>query len=157
MDDADNPLTKSYLDLLYDHLSSLFAVHGSRYTNPSALFTSFASFGNASRSLVFTVSIAKWFPRLITWIFTHSNRPGMQQARQNRVEVRAVARRLLDSKRQELKDGVSRKDVMSLLGSLLPSFSLCYVIVENLYPVKTSVSQREDRRLTDEEIMSQVR
>ena len=90
-------------------------------------------------------------------MFAHSNSPGMQRARQNKVEARTVARRLLDSKRQELKDGVPRKDIMSLLGSLLRSIFFCYVIVENVSPVKTSVSQREDRRLTDEEIMSQVR
>jgi len=46
----------------------------------------------------------------------------MQKLRLNRDQVRSVARKLLDSKRQELKDGVPRKDVMSLLGSLFPFF-----------------------------------
>ena len=82
----------------------------------------------------------------------------MKKVRQNGVEAHAVAKRLLDSKRQELKDGVPRKDIMSLLGSLLRSFFLFfYVIVEGVSPVQTSVSQREDRRLTDDEIMAQVR
>ena len=81
----------------------------------------------------------------------------MQRLRQNRDEAHAIARRLLDSKRQELKDGVSRKDIMSLLGSLLPFFPFVYVAAENIPPVKASASQREDRRLTDEEIISQVR
>ena len=71
------------------------------------------------------MAIAKWFPGLLTWISNHSNSPGMQKLRQHRGEAHAVARRLLDSKRQELKDGVPRKDVMSLLGSLLSFFSFC--------------------------------
>ena len=71
------------------------------------------------------MAIAKWFPGLLTWIFAHSNRPGMQKLRQNKVEAHAVAKRLLDSKRQELKDGVSRKDIMSLLGPLLP---FCFLL-----------------------------
>jgi len=40
----------------------------------------------------------------------------MQNLRWNRDEARSVARRLLDSKRQELKDGTPGKDIMSLLG-----------------------------------------
>jgi len=66
------------------------------------------------------MAITKWFPGLITWICETSSHPGMQKLRQNKNEVRNVARRLLDSKRQELKAGVSRRDVMSLLGLLFP-------------------------------------
>ena len=44
----------------------------------------------------------------------------MQRIRRNKNEGRRVAWKLLDSKRQELKAGTPRKDIMSLLGSLLP-------------------------------------
>ena len=56
----------------------------------------------------------------------------MQTLRQNREEAHSVARKLLDSKRQELKDGTPRKDVMSLLGSLFPAFFFIPVVVEDL-------------------------
>ena len=66
----------------------------------------------------------------------------MQKVGQNKEEAHAVARRLLDSKRQELKDGVLRKD-MSLLGLSLPfCFLFVYVIVEDVSPVRTFHSTR---------------
>ena len=58
----------------------------------------------------------------MTWVFNNLRYPGMQRIRQNKEEAHSVARELLDSKRQELKDGAPRKDVMSLLGLLLLFF-----------------------------------
>ena len=81
----------------------------------------------------------------------------MQKLRHNRDETRIVARKLLDSKRKELEDSVPRKDIMSLLGLLLPFLFLSTWLLKTSPPVKSSVSQREDWRLTDEEIISQVR
>ena len=72
--------------------------------------------GKPSRWLVFFMAITGWFPGLITWLFDNSSDPGMQNLRRNRDQGRIVARKLLNSKRQELKDGMVRKDVMSLLG-----------------------------------------
>ena len=66
------------------------------------------------------MAITKWFPGLITWLFKHGKHPGLQNLRLNMDQGRIVARKLLDSKRQELEDGTARKDAMSLLGSLLP-------------------------------------
>jgi len=66
------------------------------------------------------MTVTKWFPGFITWICETSSHPGMQKLRWNRDQVRSVARKLLDSKRQELKAGVSRRDIMSLLGLLFP-------------------------------------
>ena len=57
----------------------------------------------------------------------------MQKLRRNKDEAHSTARKLLDSKRQELEGGVSRRDVLSLLGSLPPSVSV-RVIVEGLSP-----------------------
>ena len=83
-------------------------------------FTSFTTFGNPSRLLVFFMAATRWFPGLITWVYDHSNHSGMQKLRRNKDEASNVARKLLDLKRQELKDGTSRRDTMSLLGLLLP-------------------------------------
>ena len=59
---------------------------------------------------------------MMTWVYDNFKYPEMQRIRQNKEEAHSVARELLDSKRQELKDGAPRKDVMSLLGLLLLFF-----------------------------------
>ena len=124
LDDADNPLTNSYMNLMYD---ANFRRRRSKVplTLPSSPF-SFTSFGNPSRSLLLIMSIMGWFPGLITWMFNNSNDPGMQKLRRNKDEAHRVARKLLDSKRQELKDGTPRKDILSLLGLSL-SFCLFWI------------------------------
>jgi len=58
--------------------------------------------------------------------------------RQNKIYAHEVATKLIEEKRQELKDGTSRKDVLSLL-------------------VKANSALRPDWRLTDEEVIAQVR
>ena len=68
------------------------------------------------------MSITGWFPGLLTWIFNNSSRPGLKNLRWNMDQGRGIARKLLGLKRQELKDGAARKDVMSLLGLLPPLF-----------------------------------
>ena len=56
-----------------------------------------------------------------------------------------------------LKAGAPRRDLMSLLGLSLTVASV-HVVVETLHPpVKANDSQREDWRLTDDEVISQVR
>ena len=142
---------------MYDHQSFSPAAKGSRHVNLLTPFTSYAAFGDTSRSLVFIMSITRWLPGLLTWIYDHSSHPGILKLRQNKAETRTVAKGLLDIKRQELKDGAPRKDIMSLLGLWLPFFPFCCVAVERFSLVKASVSQHQDRRMTDEEIISQVR
>jgi len=85
------------------------------------------------------MSITGWFPGLITWIFSISGDPGLQNLRQNKHQGRVAARKLLDAKRQELKDGTARKDVMSLLGSLLPSFTPVRMFIEDPSPQSSLV------------------
>ena len=68
------------------------------------------------------MTFTRWFPELVTWLFNNSSNPGMQRLRQNKEEAHIVARKLFDSKKQELKDGVPRKDIMILLGLLFPLF-----------------------------------
>jgi len=75
------------------------------------------------------MAITGWFPGLITWLFDNSSDSGMQNLRRNMDQGLVLARKLLDSKRQELKDGIAKKDVTSLLGlslhrSLLIALSL---------------------------------
>jgi len=82
------------------------------------------------------MSITGWFPGLITWLYNNSGDPGVKRLRLNKDKVRSVARKLLDSKRQELEDGGPGGGVMGLL-------------------IKASDSQPQGWRLTDEEIVSQ--
>ena len=77
------------------------------------------------------MSILGRFPGLMTWVYDNFKYPEMQRIRQNKEEARSIARKLLDSKRQELKDGAPRKDVMSLLGLLSLSFTSSCVVVES--------------------------
>ena len=75
------------------------------------------------------------FPGLLTWLYDHSSNLGMQNLRQNKDQGRIVAQKLLDSKRQELKDGTAKKDVMSSLGLSLPHLLLL------AWSLRTSQSQ----------------
>ena len=128
LDDLDNLFTKSYTNLMYGRLS--FCIQSEvlvvLIVCPSIRF---GAFGNPSQLHLFIIAIMGWFPGLITWLRENSSNPGMKKLKQNMSMGRRVARGLLDSKRQELKDGASRKDVMSLLGLLLPLlYSICMAI-----------------------------
>jgi len=72
------------------------------------------------------MSVAGWFPGLLPWLLDNSSNPGMRKLQWNKEEAHSVARELLDSKRQELKAGVPRKDLMSLLGALLAFSSFLF-------------------------------
>jgi len=103
------------------------------------------------------MSAAGWFPGLLPWLFDNSSDPGVRKLQQNKDEAHRVARERLDSKRQEMKAGVPGKDLMSLLGALPCFFSFWVVVEGHFLPVKARDSQREGWRLTDEEVISQVR
>ena len=100
----------------------------------------------------------KWVPiRFSTWFFEADQRPGMVKLREHRAHVREVAVNLIKEKKQELKDGTSRKDVMTLLGSscvIFMGFDTRY----NTGPsVKANASLKVDWRLNDKELVAQVR
>ena len=104
------------------------------------------------------MAVAGWIPGLLPWLCDNSNYPGMKNLRRNKVEAHTVARELLDSKRRELEAGTPSEDLMSLLGSLPPFFASVHVVVEGFsVPVKANDSQSEGLKLTDEEVISQVR
>ena len=125
LDDSDNPLTKSYSDIMYNHLSLLSVVKGFRCANQLSRFPVLHPSGTPRLFILFA-STARWFPGLLTWIHDNSSHPGMQNLRHNKDEAHKVAWGLLDLKRQELGDGVTKRDVMSLLG-LSPSFCCFYL------------------------------
>lgn len=130
LDDVDNPLTKSYTNVMCDCLRFGIRV-------PAVLtichVTSYACFGIPSQLLLFFMAVIGLFPGLLTWLCDNSSDPGMQRLRQNKDEAHKVARKLLDSKRQELKAGTPRKDLMSLLGLSLSFGVSDHAVVHDLY------------------------
>jgi len=71
-------------------------------------------------------------------MFERDKRPGMVKVRKNREYAHEVAAKLIEEKREELENDSSRRDLLSLL-------------------IKASSSLRPEWRLSDEEIIAQVR
>ena len=81
-------------------------------------FHSYGAFGRPSKERLFMIEAMKWAPEgLFSWISDMDKRPGMVRLRENKMYAHEVAAKLIHEKKQELKDGTSRKDVLSLLGS----------------------------------------
>jgi hypothetical protein len=87
------------------------------------IFHSFHLFGRPTKERIFVMDVFKWVPEgLITWIFERDQRPGMVRVLENRKLAHEVAAKLIEAKRQELKDGTPRKDFLTLLGSSRAAF-----------------------------------
>ncbi|KAF9647279.1 cytochrome P450 [Thelephora ganbajun] len=116
LDNTDNLLARSYQNLFVE------------------------VFGGATKGITFIMDIIRWLPSgLLTWLlFDIRALPEMENLRLNRKEAHIVARRLIEAKRQELKDGTARKDILSSL-------------------VKAGATQRPDSSMSDDEIVAQVR
>jgi hypothetical protein len=94
LDNLDNPLTKSYTDLVY------------------------STFGIPSHAQLLFVNLCRYFPsRFIRYVFETGSDPALRKARDNRIHAHRVARELIEQKRQEMLVGQSGKDVLSLLGA----------------------------------------
>ena len=93
LDDLDNPLTKSYTDLVY------------------------STFGTPTPGQILFTNLCGYFPsKFIRYIFERGSSPALQRIRQNRIHVQRVARELIEQKRREMAVGQSGKDILSLLG-----------------------------------------
>jgi len=78
---------------------------------------SFGAFGIPSQGRLFIQDVFKWAPKgFATWLLERDQSPGAVNVRKNREYAHEVAAELIEEKRQELKDGTSRKDLLSLLG-----------------------------------------
>jgi len=94
LDNLDNPLTKSYMDLVY------------------------SMFGEMPRGQVLFMNLLWHLPGwLIRYTFENRSDPALKKARENRDHVHRVAKELIEQKRQEMLVGQSEKDVLSLLGA----------------------------------------
>ena len=65
----------------------------------------------------------RWTPiRFVNWFFERNRSPGVMRLRENREYAHEVAAKLIEEKRQELKAGAPRRDVLTLLGSSCATF-----------------------------------
>ena len=82
------------------------------------IYDSSTLIGHPPKGRVFFQNIARLFPSgALTWLFEKSKGEGAVTLRRNRAEAHSLARKLVEQKREELKTGTSRRDVLSLLGS----------------------------------------
>jgi hypothetical protein len=88
------------------------------------VFRSFEAFGKLSKGQLFMMDALRWAPSgFISWVFKADKSPGLVRVRENRVYVHEVATKLIEEKRQELKDGTPQRDVLTLLGSFCVAFT----------------------------------
>lgn len=53
----------------------------------------------------------------VAWMRERDKRPGTLRVRENMEYGREVGAKLIEDKKQELKNGASRRDILSLIGS----------------------------------------
>ena len=86
--------------------------------NITVVSNSHSAFGTLSKGRLFIMDSFKWAPRgFCTWVSARDKSPGMVNLRENKKYVHEVARKLIEDKREELKNGAPRRDLLSLLGS----------------------------------------
>ena len=65
---------------------------------------------------IFISDVSQYFPHgVLTWLFDRDESPGSVQMRNNGKYVREVARELIDTKRENMRNGERGRDVLSLL------------------------------------------
>ena len=62
------------------------------------------------------ITESQYFPYgTVSWLFHKDKKPGSIQIRENRKQVHAIARTLIDAKRENIRNGDQGKDILSLL------------------------------------------
>jgi len=65
---------------------------------------------------MFIADAAQYFPfGVMTWLFEKDKQPGSVKIRENKKQAHALARVLIDAKRENMRNGDQGKDVLSLL------------------------------------------
>lgn len=84
----------------------------------TTFFHNFSAFSTPDKGRLFVMDAIKLAPKgLVTWYLERDQSPGMVNIRENRIYAHEVAAKLIEEKRQELKNGTSQKDLLSLLSS----------------------------------------
>ena len=94
LDNLDNPLTKSYIDLVY------------------------STFGTPTHGQILFMNLCRYLPgRLVRYLYESGSSPALQKVKQNRDHAHRVAKELIEQKRRDMLVGQPEKDVLSLLGA----------------------------------------
>jgi hypothetical protein len=110
----DNPVTETYLNLMY--VSGL--VHHA-FSNLGRTYRDSALGTKMPPVQIFVADAGQYLPYgAVTWLFEKDDRPGSVKIRENRKQAHAVARKLIDAKRENILNGEQGKDVLSLLSKL---------------------------------------
>ena len=90
----------------------------------TVLFYSSVMVGTPSKGQLFMMDALKWASEgFVTWIISNSRNPMNVRLRENKEYAHEVAAKLIEEKRQDLKDdGSFRRDALSLLGSSTSPF-----------------------------------
>ena len=65
---------------------------------------------------MFITDVAQYLPYgVLTWLFDKDRKPGSVKIRENRKQIRSIARTLIDAKRENMRNGDRGKDLLSLL------------------------------------------
>ena len=87
------------------------------------VFHSYDARGKSSKGRLFVMDSFKWVPKGFgLWLLNKDNSLGSVRLRENKKYVHEVAAKLIEEKKQALKDGTSRRDLLSLLGLSYVSF-----------------------------------
>jgi hypothetical protein len=100
LDRLDNPITETYLNPVY-----VFLLRGPSWflTSPGWTYRN-SAFGTKPPLIrLFVLDVAQYFPYgTISWLFERDKKPGSVKIRENRKQVHAVARTLIDAKRKNM-------------------------------------------------------
>ena len=113
LDRLDNPITNTYLNLVY---APLLRHPQCFLTDPEQTYRNSAFGTKPPLAQIFIPDVAQYFPYgIISWLFEKDKGPGSVKMRENRKQTHAVARTLIDAKRENMYNGDQGKDVLSLL------------------------------------------
>jgi len=90
--------------------------HSRILTNPGRTYRNSAFGTKPPLVQLFVTDAAQYFPYgIITWLFEKDKKPGSIKIRENKKQAHAVARTLINAKRENMRNGDQEKDVLSLL------------------------------------------
>lgn len=117
---------------------------------------SYRVFGALTEADILKQSIVAFIPqRIVQFINDRSSNPRLVQLRRTAAVSSSVAKRLIEEKAKELRAGKGNHDILTLLG--VPIIHVCIDIILTFKVVKANISEDERTRMSDDEMISQMR
>lgn len=100
---------------------------------------------------------AKYIPtQILQWMLGNASSPRLARARDAKEMSTSVARELVRDKAKALLQGKANTDIFTLLSMLFVRHSLLFTLV-HLLAVKANMDANAKMKLSDEELLSQMR